>query len=170
MKYSKGVHSSDILKTPTNPSRTKTSSQTKVEKSKEKSPIVINPIMDDEMKSDSDDDIIYVGSDLDIDTMAPMKHIKKETKDVDITKVKTEKGSRDSVLKDVSRKTLKSLIQKDTKGRILCPLKCSSTFTTAHNMYLHVEHQVCQKKVEERKMIKCSFENCGHKLVTESAM
>ena len=65
----------------------------------------------------------------------------------DLTKVKTEKGVPGS--SRVNHKTLKQLITKDEHGKILYPFKCGSSFTTANNMYIHIEREVCQKDLKE---------------------
>ena len=52
----------------------------------------------------------------------------------------------------------------------MCPFKCGSSFTTANNMYIHVEREVCHKDLKEQNMIWCRFEDCEHETVTQSAM
>ena len=123
----------------------------------DKSPIVINPIKK-ESESDDSDDVIFVKTEV---------GVTKKQINVDVTKVKKEKGTTGIVM---DRKTLKSLITRDKQGKILCPLLCNSSFMTANAMYIHVETQVCQKTVNKRNMITCRFENCTHETVTKSAM
>ena len=130
---------------------------------KNMSPIVINPIKgENETSESSDSDIVYIGMDYDTN-VAQKKKMK-----ADLTKVKTEKGVPGS--SRVNRKTLKRLITKDEHGKILYPFKCGLSFTTANNMYIHIEREVCQKDLKERNMIRCRFKDCKHETVTESAM
>ena len=131
-------HSSDIKKKHSSASVTKKhssvsvhSSPTPTQHSVEQSP----------MKCDeSEDDVICLGSDVEVDA--------------DLTKVKSEKGATGGSV--FSHKTLRAMITQTTDGKILCPLKCGKSFTTANNMYIHVEHQVCQKKLgEHENMLRC---------------